>query len=157
MSAHHDAAHDAHHDGLGQHVSSVQTYVAVFGALLLFTGLTYAVSFADLGPFAFPVAMLVACTKAFLVASFFMHLKYDEKFNILVFASSLFFVGVFFAFTMLDISSRGNITPVESHFFYRDEVAAAQAEADAAAAREAAAAAAEAGAEAGADEAPAAH
>ena len=102
MSAHHDAAHDAHHDGLGHHVSSVQTYVAVFGALLLFTGLTYAVSFADLGPFAFPVAMLVACTKAFLVASFFMHLKYEKKVFVIMFLTAIGIFAIFLGLTFFD-------------------------------------------------------
>lgn len=137
MSAHTHNAHGAHH------VSSVQTYVTVFGALLFFTVVTYAVSFANLGPFSLPVAMLVATCKAFLVCTFFMHLKYDERFNLVIFASSLFFVGVFAFFTLVDLGSRDYLVPEEGHFFFREQQAARVAEAAAAdaAAAEAAAAA----------------
>jgi cytochrome c oxidase subunit 4 len=128
MSAH------AHHEHGAHHVSSVQTYVTVFGALLFFTVLTYAVSFANLGPFSLPVAMLVATCKAFLVCTFFMHLKYDERFNLVIFASSLFFVGVFAFFTLVDLGSRDYLVPEESHYFFREQAAAREAEAAAAAA-----------------------
>lgn len=101
-------------DGLGHHISPVRVYWMVFGALLIFTVLTYLVSFAQLGPAALPVAMLVASAKATLVATFFMHLKYDERFNMLVFLSTLFFVGLFFAFTMLDVTSRALFDPIEA-------------------------------------------
>lgn len=149
--ASHSAAEHAdpnHYDGLGHHIGSVQTYVAVFGSLLLFTALTYAVSFADLGAFAFPIAMLVAFVKAGLVATFFMHLKYDEKFNVLIFVSSIFFVAVFFGFTLMDIMTRGAVTDVEAYRTYyvdnnlsygpqHDTEAAAAPEADEAPAAEA--------------------
>jgi cytochrome c oxidase subunit 4 len=115
---------DAHHDELGGHISPLQTYLAVFGALLLFTGLTYAVSLADLGPFAFPIAMAVAFCKAFLVASFFMHLKYDERFNLVVFVSSLFFVSVFAFFTIIDVTGRGQLRPAEGYYVWQEEQAA---------------------------------
>lgn len=114
------AAHsDPHYDGLGHHISPVRVYWLVFAALLVFTGLTYAVSFAKLGPASLPVAMLVACIKATLVCTFFMHLKYDERFNVLVFVSSLFFMAVFFGFTMLDVASRALVDPIEGYGVYR--------------------------------------
>lgn len=118
-AGHGDDHHDAHHDGLGNHISSLQTYLAVFGVLLVFTVLTYAVSFADLGPLAFPVAMLVACVKAGLVATYFMHLKYDERVNILVFASCLFFVAVFAFFLLLDYAGRGIVVAEEGYYYYQ--------------------------------------
>jgi caa(3)-type oxidase subunit IV len=138
MSASH--SHDGHQvDGLGHHVASIQTYIAVFGVLLVFTVLTYAVSFADLGPLAFPVAMLVASVKAGLVCAYFMHLKYDERLNLLVFASSLFFVGVFIFFLIVDYSGRGAISPEEGYYYWGEQQAAAeQAAAPAAAPTEAA-------------------
>lgn len=123
MSAH-TAHSDAHH-----HVTSLQTYFAVYGALLVFTVLTYAVSFANLGPFAFFVAMLVATVKAGLVCGYFMHMKYDERFNVLIFLSSLFFVGLFFAFTIIDEGSRGMVNPEESRDFYLADQARPAAEA----------------------------
>jgi cytochrome c oxidase subunit 4 len=112
------ASDDPHYDGLGHHISPVRLYWVVFGALLVFTGLTYAVSLANLGPAALPVAMLVATVKASLVCTFFMHLKYDERFNVLVFLSSIFFMLVFFAFTMMDVTTRGIIHPIEDYGVY---------------------------------------
>lgn len=45
--------------------------------------------------------------KAALVVSFFMHLRYDNKFNALIFISCLLFIGVFFAYTLNDTDRRG--------------------------------------------------
>ena len=116
MSTSHDSHSDpTQYDGLGHHIASLQTYIAVFGSLLFFTALTYAVSFADLGSFALMIAMMVAGVKAFLVATFFMHLKYDEKFNVLVFLSSVFFIAVFFGFCLMDLGSRAVITETEDY------------------------------------------
>lgn len=122
MSTSHDSHSDpTQYDGLGHHIASLQTYIAVFGSLLFFTALTYAVSFADLGSFALLIAMMVAGVKAFLVGTFFMHLKYDEKFNVLVFLSSIFFVAVFFGFTLMDLGSRAVITETEDYHTWWDE------------------------------------
>ena len=122
MSTSHESHSDpTQYDGLGHHIASLQTYIAVFGSLLFFTALTYAVSFADLGPFALLIAMMVAGVKAFLVATFFMHLKYDEKFNVLVFLSSVFFIAVFFGFTLMDLGSRAVITETEAYHTWWSE------------------------------------
>jgi cytochrome c oxidase subunit 4 len=40
-----------------------------------------------------------------------MHLKWDNKFNALIFISTLFFIGVFFAYTMNDTEKRGELDP----------------------------------------------
>lgn len=121
MSANHDGAHE-------HHVMSIQTHIAVFGALLTMTVLTYAVSFLELEQFALPVAMLVASIKALLVAGFFMHLRWDEKFNSVIFFSSFFFIGVFFAFTLLDLGGRGMVNEEEEHGFYDAEIEALELE-----------------------------
>ena len=41
--------------------------------------------------------------KATLVAAYFMHLRYDKSFNGLVFISSLLFVALFLALTLMDL------------------------------------------------------
>ncbi len=102
------------------HVSPLKTYYVVFGALLVLTALTYAVSFLDLGGASLFVAMVVAVTKATLVCMYFMHLKYDDKFNIFVFVSSILFVGIFFTFTIFDLSSRPNLNDEQRTFFRAD-------------------------------------
>ena len=55
----------------------------------------------------FFIAVVVATIKASLVAMFFMHLKDDNRFNVLIFVGSLLFMGVFFVYTMNDTQHRG--------------------------------------------------
>lgn len=102
-----------------EHISPIKTYMAVFGALLVLTGLTYAVSYMSLGPASLPVAMLVAVAKASLVCMYFMHLKYDERYHIFVFLSTLIFVGIFFTFTMFDLNARAKLSEEQGTFFMR--------------------------------------
>jgi len=102
-----------------EHVSPQILYVKILGALFVLTGLTYAVSYLNLGPASLPVAMLVALAKASLVATFFMHLKGDEKYHTFVFVSSLLFVGIFFTFTMFDLNSRDRLSQEQGTFFQR--------------------------------------
>ena len=51
--------------------------------------------------------MGIATIKASLVAMFFMHLKDDNRFNVLIFVGALVFMGVFFVYTMNDTQHRG--------------------------------------------------
>jgi len=66
------SAPDTAHTGL-------RTYLAVFTALLVLTGLTVAAAYVDLGPVNTPVALGIACLKAFLVLVWFMHLKVSHR------------------------------------------------------------------------------
>lgn len=59
---------------------SVRTYYAVFGALMVLTIITVAVSYVHLPvAAAITVALIVATIKASLVAMYFMHLLHEEK------------------------------------------------------------------------------
>src|ERR1700742_305056 len=109
--SHHTTA-DAHHPHADEgavhaHISSTAFYGAIFAALITLTILTVGQSYVDLGRLNLIVVILIATTKASLVVSFFMHLRYDNKFNALIFISCLFFIGVFFAYTMNDTERRG--------------------------------------------------
>ena len=104
-----------------EHVSPQSMYVKVLGALFVLTALTYAVSYLDLGPASLPVAMLVAVGKASLVCMFFMHLKYDDRYHVFVFLSSLLFVGIFFTFTMFDLNSRSRLNDEQDTFFQQTQ------------------------------------
>lgn len=86
----------------GPHVMPVGVLIAVFAALLVLTFITVAVTRVDLGPLNIWIAMGVATAKASLVALYFMHLKYDHRFNLLIFLASFLFVGLFVGITMLD-------------------------------------------------------
>jgi cytochrome c oxidase subunit 4 len=58
----------------------VKGYMAVFGALLVLTALTVAVSYVQLPTTpAVAVGVAIATAKAALVAMFFMHLKHERR------------------------------------------------------------------------------
>ncbi len=102
--------HDAPIEGaVHAHVSSTFFYVAVFSALLVLTVTTVGQSYIDLGRLNIVLVILIASMKAALVVSFFMHLRWDNKFNALIFISCIFFIGVFFAYTMNDTERRGEL------------------------------------------------
>jgi cytochrome c oxidase subunit IV len=101
-----------HDDGaVHAHVSSAFFYGAIFAALLTLTVLTVGQSYIDLGRLNIAIVILIATMKASLVVTFFMHLRWDNKFNALVFISCIFFIGVFFAYTMNDTERRGEFDP----------------------------------------------
>ncbi len=91
-----------HSSELGGHVVSPRTLLLTFGALALLTATTIAVSRIDLGQLNVVAALAIACTKAALVAAFFMHLKYEGRFNLVILLASLAFVLVFVTFVLMD-------------------------------------------------------
>ncbi len=99
------------HEVPHHHVMPVKLYLQVFAALLVATGLTVLVSYADLGSAALPIAMLVAVVKSALVIGYFMHLKYDTRFHAFVFLSTILFVAIFFLLTFIDIRTRDLMNP----------------------------------------------
>jgi cytochrome c oxidase subunit 4 len=110
-----------HFDEVQEHISPVSAYLKVLAALFVLTALTYAVSFANLGSASLPVAMIVAVTKAALVCAYFMHLRYDNKYHLFVFVSTILFVSIFFTFTLFDLESRDRILDQQDTFFRRND------------------------------------
>lgn len=88
------------------HVTPPSVYFGTFGALLVLTGLTVAAAQVDLGALNIWVALLIAGAKASLVAMFFMHLKYTNRFNTITFLAGIAFLVIFLAFTMVDTETR---------------------------------------------------
>ncbi len=122
MSHAHDPALDVIHEEHGEHhVLPLWIYLAVYGALLALTVVTVGVSYLNLGTTAIVAALTVAIVKASLVAGYFMHLRYDDRFNSLIFAASILFMTLFFAFVFIDLTSRGLINPVEDNFVLRKD------------------------------------
>ena len=89
------------------HVVPRKVYYTVFAALIVLTALTVAVAFFDLGPLNTPVALGIACIKAFLVILFFMHVRYGEKLVAIVVGVSFLFLGLLIGITLSDYLSRG--------------------------------------------------
>ena len=96
--------HEDHH-----HVSPVWEFTVVFCVLLFLTIMTYLVSFAGLGPWSLPVAMVIALTKGSLVVLYFMHLKYEDRFYAFLFCVTILFVSIFFTFTLFDMKTTGEL------------------------------------------------
>jgi cytochrome c oxidase subunit IV len=87
--------------------SPLPTYFVVWISLLIGTGLTYYAAQLDLGVFNAAVALIIATTKALLVALFFMHLRHaHEKLLKLVVISTLFFLLILLALSMTDYATR---------------------------------------------------
>jgi cytochrome c oxidase subunit 4 len=104
-------AHATHH-----HIIPKALLLKVFVTLVVLTVITALTGQADLGPFNFlhvPLAVGIAVIKATLVVLFFMGLKYDRPINALSFIIGLLMVGVFLAFTLLDMLYRGDIGNLE--------------------------------------------
>jgi cytochrome c oxidase subunit 4 len=102
----------SHADGaVHVHVTSTAFYVLVFTALIGLTVLTVGQSYVDLGKLNLLAVILIATTKAALVVTFFMHLRHDNRFNALIFVACLFFIGVFFVYTLNDTNERGALDP----------------------------------------------
>lgn len=96
------------------HIIPLKTYILVWGALMVLTVLTVIISRFDFGPLNTLIAVLVATIKGTLVALYFMHLRYDNKFNLIILLGSLFFVVIFFVPTLIDLTTRGDAIPIRN-------------------------------------------
>jgi cytochrome c oxidase subunit IV len=104
MSEGASSGHDDHagHDHLS-HVTPVRLLVLVWGALMVLTVVTVAVTRINLGADGnLIVAMIIATIKAALVITYFMHLRWDKPFHTLIFLGSLLFVALFITLTLAD-------------------------------------------------------
>src|SRR5262249_59384331 len=95
------------------HVLPISAYLATWIVLLVLTILTVIASYYNFGAGNFIIAILIATTKACVVAAMFMHLRYDRKFHAIIFSFSLIFLGIFIMFTMYDTETRGKTDAVE--------------------------------------------
>jgi cytochrome c oxidase subunit 4 len=92
--------------GKEHHVVSPKTYVLILLALLVGTAVTVLAARVDLGPYNIVLAMAIAITKATLVVLFFMHLKYSEGLTKVFAGTSIFWLVVLIAITMVDYFTR---------------------------------------------------
>jgi cytochrome c oxidase subunit IV len=92
--------------GIRGHVVSLKIYFAVFATLIVFTAVTVAVAFYDLGPWNTIVAMGIAVTKATLVILYFMHVRYSDRLTRIVVASGFFWLAIMVVLILSDYLSR---------------------------------------------------
>jgi cytochrome c oxidase subunit IV len=88
------------------HVVDKKLYFAIFGALLVLTGLTTGVAFIDLGKWNTVVALVIAVSKATLVAIFFMHLKWSSMLMRVAFFAALLWLAIMISVTSIDFLTR---------------------------------------------------
>lgn len=100
---------DSHELG---HVVPASLFTKVFGALVVLTVITVAVSLHDMGSMNIIVAMLVASVKALLVALFFMHLKYENPLTWLYAGFPIALLALLIGMTFLDNPYRDPPAPV---------------------------------------------
>ena len=94
----------------GHHITSIKTLSIVIGALVFLTIFTVFSAQFDLGAFNVPLALLIATTKAGLVVTIFMALKWDNKINAAIFGIGVLFVMVFITFILFDTMYRGDLS-----------------------------------------------
>ena len=93
------------------HITPLKTYLVVATALFFLTAVTVWASYIDLGSFNIVLALLIAGTKAGVVATFFMHLLWDDKKNATIFVGSLMFLSIFIIITLTDTEFRCAVNP----------------------------------------------
>jgi cytochrome c oxidase subunit IV len=98
----HAGAHGHDDHGLA-HVMPQPLLFGILGVLLVLTVITVAVTSVDLGSAGnLWVAMIIATIKAGLVCAFFMHLRWDNKFHLVLFLGSLLFLILFLSGAITD-------------------------------------------------------
>ena len=90
-----DASHGHDSGQIHAHPLPLTVLFGVYGVLIVFTVLTVAVAYVELGKLNIWVAMIIAVLKASFVVLYFMHLRYDSPFNAIVFVGCLIFVSLF--------------------------------------------------------------
>ncbi len=111
-------------DHSGHHIVPFRTLLIVFASLIALTTLTWlTATYVDIGRLNVPLAIAIACVKAFLVVLFFMALKYDARMNALILSVGVLFVLIFISFTGMDVFFRDMIDPVEDGTIWDQEAA----------------------------------
>ena len=110
------------HAGHTHEVAPLSTYLKVYFTLLFLTIVTVGVSYLGLpSTISIVVAMIVASIKAFFVCAWFMHLMHDSKLNIIMFFASIWFMGIFFVFTVSDLAYRDRVMKSSGTFEFRED------------------------------------
>jgi len=89
-----------------RHVTPRKVYYTIFTVLMVFTLVTVAVAFVNLGILNTPIALGIAVMKASLVILYFMHVRYSTRLTWVVVIGSFLWLGVLFVLTFADYFSR---------------------------------------------------
>jgi cytochrome c oxidase subunit IV len=86
--------------------ATLRNYFLVFGALMVFTGLTVAAAFVNMGPLNNVIALAIAFAKAAMVMAIFMHVRGSSNLIYFCIFGSLFFLSLMFYFPLIDVLTR---------------------------------------------------
>ncbi len=92
---------------MAAHVAPKSLYVTIFLTLIVLTAATVGAALINLGVLSFPVALVIAITKATLVILYFMHVRYSSRLTWVVIACGFFFLLILFGLTLSDYLTRG--------------------------------------------------
>lgn len=100
-----DGAHGGGHGGHFAHTTPLSLLIGILVALLVLTVITVSVTSIDLGAQGnLTVAMIIATIKAGLVVTYFMHLRWDRLFHLILFLTSVLFLILFLSMSITDRS-----------------------------------------------------
>jgi cytochrome c oxidase subunit 4 len=85
---------------------SATRYVAGWLALVVLTGVTFALSTVEMGGWSLALALVIAVTKGSIVALFFMHLWDHRGASRLVLVTAVLFVAVLSSLVVADVLTR---------------------------------------------------
>ncbi|MDT8443902.1 MAG: cytochrome C oxidase subunit IV family protein [Desulfuromonadales bacterium] len=88
------------------HIVPYKTFLIIWFALLILTGITIAVAQYNLGALNIWVALGIATLKAGLVVAVFMHMQYESYLFKLSLLSALAILAIFIGFTFFDVLYR---------------------------------------------------
>lgn len=88
------------------HHPTVSLYLLIFGALILFTGITVLVAYQDFGVLNNIVALGIAGVKTTLVVLFFMHVKYSSRLTKVFATAGFLWLAILISFTLSDTETR---------------------------------------------------
>jgi len=91
---------------MAEKIISESKYLLVLIGLLILTVTTYGAARVDLGRLNFIVAMLIAGSKAVLVALFFMHARYSERLTRVVIGTGLSWLAILMSLVLVDYATR---------------------------------------------------
>jgi cytochrome c oxidase subunit 4 len=90
------------HAAEAPHALPPRVLLGTFAALVALTLATVVTSRLDLGPMNIVLALAIAALKATLVAMFFMHLRYEHRFQSVIFVGAAVCAVVFIGFVVFD-------------------------------------------------------
>ncbi len=88
------------------HIVPVKIYLAIFAILIVLTGVTVGVAFADLGLMNIVVALTIAVFRATLVILYFMHVRYESRLSWVFVGAGFFWLAILIVFTLSDVLTR---------------------------------------------------